>query len=196
MEKPITGRRALVTGASGGLGATTVRRLGVEGMDVVATGRRREAHRARTGARARLPRRRRMQALPAVSRPARTWRPPQQHGGPLQQRPNRPLWGTRVAGWSPLPVPSLPDAADECRLPRVFEVVIRDAHQTNPERDGRIPGVVHDAIEVVVSERLDVPTRLPVDGVVVPGEQIARLHPDGGHLIRAVSVPRVRGVER
>ncbi|TMM13008.1 MAG: SDR family NAD(P)-dependent oxidoreductase [Actinobacteria bacterium] len=67
MEKPITGRRALVTGASGGLGATIVRRLGVEGMDVVATGRRREAHRARTGARARLPRRRRMQALPAVS---------------------------------------------------------------------------------------------------------------------------------
>ena len=81
-------------------------------------------------------------------------------------------------------------------MPRVLEVVIRDAHQTNPERDGRIPGVVHDAIEVVVSERLDVPTRLPVDGVVVPGEQIARLHPDGGHLIRAVSVPRVRGVER
>lgn len=39
----LTGRRALVTGASGGLGHTIVRRLVAEGATVVATGRRVEA---------------------------------------------------------------------------------------------------------------------------------------------------------
>ena len=43
MEKQLVGSRALVTGASGGLGAAILRRLSAEGMGVVATGRRRQA---------------------------------------------------------------------------------------------------------------------------------------------------------
>ena len=42
MKETLAGHRALVTGASGGLGAAIVRRLVTEGMQVVATGRRRE----------------------------------------------------------------------------------------------------------------------------------------------------------
>src|SRR5436305_179062 len=42
MKETLAGHRALVTGASGGLGAAIVRRLATEGMEVLATGRRRE----------------------------------------------------------------------------------------------------------------------------------------------------------
>jgi short-subunit dehydrogenase len=42
MKEALAGHRALVTGASGGLGAAIVHRLATEGMEVVATGRRRE----------------------------------------------------------------------------------------------------------------------------------------------------------
>ena len=43
MSARIAGRRALVTGASGGLGGAIVRRLCAEGATVVATGRRTDA---------------------------------------------------------------------------------------------------------------------------------------------------------
>ena len=43
MSAHVAGRRALVTGASGGLGGAVVRRLTAEGAHVVATGRRRDA---------------------------------------------------------------------------------------------------------------------------------------------------------
>lgn len=43
MKMRVAGRRALVTGASGGLGAAMVRRLAMEDMEVTATGRRRGA---------------------------------------------------------------------------------------------------------------------------------------------------------
>ena len=51
MSARIAGRRALVTGATGGLGDALVRRLTADGAHVIATGRRQDALDALTSSR-------------------------------------------------------------------------------------------------------------------------------------------------
>ena len=52
-------------------------------------------------------------------------------------------------------------------LPEVLRVVVDDADQAHTERNGRVPAIVHDAVEVGIVERREVGDRCVVCGVVV-----------------------------
>src|SRR6266540_2564862 len=113
--------------------------------------------------------------------------------GSLKEKPASDTdWGGR-AGTRLSP---LDDPAHEGGLACVFGVVVDHAHESDAERDGRVPSFVHDPIQVGVGDALDVADRLLVDGVVIVDEQIPGVDVHFGHVLAPVPVPRIPRVER
>jgi hypothetical protein len=77
------------------------------------------------------------------------------------------------------------DPAHEGGLTRVLQVVGDDADQPHAQRDGRLPGRVHDSVEIIVAQAADEADGLLVHGVVIADQQL-RLHPHRGHLLGGV----------
>src|SRR5919202_1338369 len=105
------------------------------------------------------------------------------HSNASVAAPRLPSPGIFGFGLGPLDQP-----AHEGGLADVLEVVADHAHQPHAERHRRVPGLVHHAVEVRVGQLADVPDGLPVDRVVVAGQQVAGSDPDGGDLAGAVPV--------
>src|SRR6266540_5797374 len=101
-------------------------------------------------------------------------------------------WGDRAG----TRLPPLDDPAHEGRLACVLGVVVDHAHESDAERDGRVPSFVHDPIQVGIGDALDVADRLLVDGVVIVDEQIAGVDRHCCDVVGPVRVPGIPQVER
>ena len=74
--------------------------------------------------------------------------------------------------------------------------VVRDhADEPDAQRDRRVPVLVHHAVEVRLAQALDVLDRMPVDGFVIPDEQVG-WHPDRSHFRAGVPVAGLGWRER
>ena len=83
------------------------------------------------------------------------------------------------------------EAAHVGGLARVLDAVVDDADQANAQRDGRVPGAVDDAVEIVGAESPDVVRRSLRHGVEVAEQRVGVAWAHGRHVRRRVPVPRV-----
>ena len=81
------------------------------------------------------------------------------------------------------------------RLTGVLQVVGDHTDQADAEGDRRVPGRVHDPVQVGVPEGAQVADGLLVHRVVIAGQQLAGLRADGVHLLEGMPVAVVGRVE-